>query len=94
MKISEYTQPLFNKKRNPDQPNIVFLMTDQQRFDTIAAIGNKWMKTPNMDRLVREGCSFTCHDPLPYLRSCSASPHHWPHISTYWNGCDAIQSYP
>ena len=34
-------------------------MTDQQRFDTIAALGNSHIHTPNMDRLVRRGLSFT-----------------------------------
>ncbi len=34
-------------------------MTDQQRFDTIAALGNGQIYTPNMDRLVRRGVSFT-----------------------------------
>ena len=32
-------------------------MTDQQRFDTIAALGNEHIYTPNMDRLVRRGIS-------------------------------------
>lgn len=39
-------------------PNILLLMTDQQRFDTIAAAGYDHMITPNLDRLVREGCLF------------------------------------
>ncbi len=39
-------------------PNIVFILTDQQRADTIGAWGNAHMHTPNMDRLVREGMSF------------------------------------
>ena len=33
-------------------PNILFIMTDQQRFDTIAALGNSVIHTPNLDRLV------------------------------------------
>jgi arylsulfatase A-like enzyme len=33
-------------------------MTDQQRFDTIRALGAGHMDTPNLDRLVREGVSF------------------------------------
>lgn len=33
-------------------------MTDQQRFDTIAAAGFDYMETPNLDRLAREGCLF------------------------------------
>ncbi len=27
-------------------PNILFVMTDQQRFDTIAALGNSLVRTP------------------------------------------------
>ena len=34
-------------------PNVLFVMTDQQRFDTIGALGNKQIRTPNLDRLVR-----------------------------------------
>ena len=40
------------------RPNIIFIITDQQRFDTIAALGNEHMDTPHMDRLVNEGVSF------------------------------------
>ena len=41
------------------RPNILFIMTDQQRFDTIAALGNAHIHTPNLDRLVRRGISFS-----------------------------------
>ena len=41
------------------QPNIVFIITDQQRFDTIGAAGFDYMLTPNLDRLVNEGVCFT-----------------------------------
>jgi len=34
-------------------------MTDQQRFDTIAALGNSHIYTPNLDRLVHRGISFS-----------------------------------
>jgi choline-sulfatase len=34
-------------------------MTDQQRFDTISALGNNYIYTPNFDRLVRRGVTFT-----------------------------------
>lgn len=40
-------------------PNVLFVMTDQQRFDTIAALGNPHIVTPNLDRLVRRGVTFT-----------------------------------
>ena len=38
-------------------PNIILIITDQQRFDTINALGFDYMDTPNIDRLVREGVS-------------------------------------
>jgi arylsulfatase A-like enzyme len=41
------------------KPNIVFFFTDDQRFDTIGALNNKDIITPNMDRLVSMGTSFT-----------------------------------
>ena len=40
------------------QPNVLFMMTDQQRFDTIAALGNEHIYTPNLDRLVARGTAF------------------------------------
>lgn len=40
------------------KPNIVLIFTDDQRFDTIAALGNPVIQTPNLDRLVRSGVSF------------------------------------
>ncbi|WP_129669318.1 sulfatase [Phytoactinopolyspora endophytica] len=39
-------------------PNIVLVITDQQRFDTIAALGHSHVQTPHLDRLVREGTAF------------------------------------
>lgn len=47
----------------PAQPkppvNIVFLFTDDQRWDTIHALGNPHIRTPTLDRLVNEGYTFT-----------------------------------
>ena len=40
------------------RPNILFLFADDQRADTIAAHGNPYIKTPNIDGLVRAGYSF------------------------------------
>lgn len=42
-----------------DRPNVLFVMTDQQRFDTISALGNSHVHTPNLDRLVERGVSCT-----------------------------------
>ncbi|MEP4196899.1 MAG: sulfatase-like hydrolase/transferase [Aliishimia sp.] len=40
------------------RPNIVFILTDQQRIDTIAANGFDHMVTPNIDALVHRGAVF------------------------------------
>ena len=40
------------------RPNILFLFADDQRADTIAALGNPVIRTPHIDRLVRTGVSF------------------------------------
>ncbi|MCD6291067.1 MAG: sulfatase-like hydrolase/transferase [Anaerolineae bacterium] len=42
-----------------ERPNILWICTDQQRFDTIHALGNPYIRTPNLDRLVSEGVAFT-----------------------------------
>ena len=44
---------------NRDRPNIVLLFTDDQRFDTIGALGYDEVATPNIDRLVARGTAFT-----------------------------------
>ena len=44
--------------RSNTRPNILYIMTDQLRFDTIAALGNPLIYTPNLDRLVERGLSF------------------------------------
>src|SRR6516162_6467871 len=60
------------------QPDILFIMTDQQRFDTIAALGNSHIYTPNMDRLVRRGISFSnAYATCPVLRCCALHNSHW-----------------
>lgn len=41
------------------RPNVLFLLTDDQRHDTIHALGNDVIKTPNLDRLVERGTAFT-----------------------------------
>jgi arylsulfatase len=49
------------------RPNILWYCSDQQRWDTIGALGNPHVHTPNLDRLVREGVAFThayCQSPL------------------------------
>lgn len=51
--------PRIRGERVTDRPNILLIYTDQQRFDTIGALGNPVIRTPNLDRLVTEGVAFT-----------------------------------
>lgn len=41
------------------RPNILFFFADDQRFDTIGALGNPAIRTPHLDRLVERGTAFT-----------------------------------
>lgn len=49
------------------KPNILWLCTDQQRYDTIGALNNPLIRTPNIDGLVNDGVAFThafCQSPI------------------------------
>ena len=49
------------------RPNILFIMTDQQHAGMMSCTGNKWLKTPAMDSLAREGVRFErayCANPV------------------------------
>ncbi len=51
----------------PIKPNILWICTDQQRYDTIGALNNSHIHTPNIDRLVAKGIAFThafCQSPI------------------------------
>jgi arylsulfatase A-like enzyme len=51
----------------PDRPNILWICSDQQRYDTIHALGNEHIHTPHLDRLAAEGVAFThahCQSPI------------------------------
>lgn len=41
-----------------ERPNIVFILTDDQRYDAMDCAGHPWLETPNMDRLAKEGVMF------------------------------------
>lgn len=44
-----------NGKKSDKKPNILFIITDQQFAEVISfKMGNKFINTPNMDRLVKE----------------------------------------
>lgn len=37
-----------------EQPNVVFILTDDQRFDALGVAGHPHLKTPHIDRLAEE----------------------------------------
>jgi len=50
--------PLLGAEPPAGRPNILFLLTDDQRADTLGATGNRLVITPEMDKLAGEGTNF------------------------------------
>ena len=75
------------------QANILFVMTDQQRSDTIRALGNREIRTPVLDSLVQHGIAFrNCYTPAPVCvaaRSATITGRP-PHL----NGCTSNNESP
>ncbi|MCB9151239.1 MAG: sulfatase-like hydrolase/transferase [Caldilineaceae bacterium] len=49
------------------RPNILWICTDQQRFDTLGCAGNSFVQTPHIDRLAQQGVRFEhayCQSPI------------------------------
>src|SRR5262249_60422258 len=42
-----------------DKPNIIVMMTDDQRHDFMSCAGHPFIKTPNMDRIAKDGYRYT-----------------------------------
>jgi len=56
------------------KPNILILMTDQQRCDSLGCYGGTVIQTPNIDRLAKEGALFeNCYSPCPVCTPSRAS---------------------
>ena len=41
-----------------ERPNVLFILTDDQRWDELSCAGHPFLKTPNIDRLADEGARF------------------------------------
>ena len=54
--------------RDRGHPNVLLLLSDDQRPDTIHALGNRVIRTPHLDRLVEAGTTFTAPLAQPGLR--------------------------
>lgn len=76
-------QVLPGKRRRPgDKPNLLFLQTDQHRFDTMAAYGNHRFRVPAMNRLAAESVVFDrCYVSQPLCTPSRATlmTGLWPH---------------
>ena len=58
-------------------PNILWIIADQLRADHVGFGGNTIVRTPNLDRLVQEGTSFTsCYSPSPVCVPARCSLHY------------------
>ena len=44
--------------RAADRPNIIFILMDDMRWDCMSIAGHPFLKTPNLDRIGREGAHF------------------------------------
>ena len=60
--------------------NIIYIITDQQRYDTINTLGYPFMETPNIDKLVKEGCTFSnCFAAKPRVNENLIGPQNTAH---------------
>lgn len=80
------------------RPNILWYCTDQQRFDTIGALGNPHVRTPNVDQLVRGGVAFThtyCQSPICTPSRSSFMTGMYPsRVHNTRNGNETFPSFP
>ncbi len=66
------------------RPNVLLVVSDDQRPDTVHALGNPIIQTPTLDRLVREGTAFT--------RAIAANPICVPSRAEIMTGCDSFRN--
>ena len=72
---------------NPSKPNILLLMTDQQRWDAMGCSGG-WVNTPYLDRIASEGIRFTncvTTSPVCVPARLSLATGLYPHNTGVWN---------
>lgn len=53
-----WVTPVFSQKPLQQKPNIIFILTDDHRYDALGYAGNKYAHTPEMDKLAQAGCYF------------------------------------
>jgi len=65
-------------------PNVLLVVSDDQRPDTIGALGNPIVRTPHLDALVREGTAWT--------RAIAPNPICTPSRAEIMTGCDGFRN--
>ena len=71
------------------KPNILLIMCDQLRADALGCTGH-WVKTPNVDRIAREGVRFTncvTNSPVCLPARISLATGRYPHNTGIWDNC-------
>jgi len=57
--ITSCKEETYKKISKEKKPNIIFILTDDQRWDALGHAGNAIIQTPNMDKLARSGLNFS-----------------------------------
>jgi len=88
------------------QPNILWIQTDQQRTDSLGCYGSAWAKTPSVDALARRGVVMKnafCQSPICVPSRCSQLTALYPQeCNCLWNSVankdgifpDSITTFP
>ncbi|MCW2766482.1 MAG: hypothetical protein JWO11_2441 [Nocardioides sp.] len=71
---------------DPARPNILLVMTDQQRWDAMSCVSD-WLLTPNIDRIARAGTRFSdayTNSPVCIPARVSLATGRYPHNHGVW----------
>lgn len=69
-----------------DPPNIIFILSDDQRYDELGCTGDPFIKTPNIDQLAKEGTLFD----NSFVTSASCMPNRATLLTGQWERRHAI----
>ncbi|MCY3994958.1 MAG: sulfatase-like hydrolase/transferase [Rhodobacter sp.] len=76
-------------------PNVLFLFSDQHARKVSGAYGDPVVRTPNIDRLAREGVRFEnayCPSPICVPSRMATLTARWPHRQECWTNDDMLRS--
>ena len=84
------SDPMNKNISSKNRPNIVFIFTDQQRWDTMGCYGQRMNITPNLDKMASEGIrfehTFTCQPVCGPARACLQTGRYPEEIGCFRNG--------